>query len=350
MLRTMADTDRRAMISRIVAASMVFVVMLGCGVLGYVWLGQGRWTPSDALYMTVITLSTVGYGETLPDLETVDGARAFTMVLILAGSGGMLYLTSAVTAFIVEGDLRGALKRRRMDNRIRKMQDHVIVAGCGATGTSVITSLRKQGQDIVVIEQDEARVERFLQESEHRPPYMLGDATAEKVLVEAGIERAKGLVAALSDDRDDLFLVFTARHMNPKLRIVAKTVDPANARKMEMAGADFVVSPASLGGLRLATAIARPSVLRFLDAMHADPVDPHHIDEVELDPRSPVVGRSLADAGIREKSALVLAIRYPDGSYVYNPPTYTLLRAHQTLILLVRMDDHTELLEMLGPH
>lgn len=345
----MADnTDRRAMISRIVGAATVFMVMVGAGVVGYLWLGQGRWTPGEALYMTVITLSTVGFGETLSDIEEVHGARTFTMLLILAGSGGMLYLTSAVTAFIVEGDLRGALKRRRMDNQIHALKDHVIIAGCGATGTSVITSLTQQGRPVVVLEQDPSKVERLVRESGLRPPYILGDATAETILQEAGIERAYGLVAALSDDRDDLFLVFTARHMNPKLRIVAKTVDPANARKMEAAGADFVVSPASLGGLRLATAIGRPSVLRFLDAMHADTVDPHHIDEVKLPPRSPVIGRSLAESGIREKNALVLAIRYPDGAYLYNPPMDAILGADQTLILLVRLENHPDLLQALG--
>ncbi|MCA9567605.1 MAG: potassium channel protein [Myxococcales bacterium] len=336
------------MIRRIVGAAGVFAAVLATGIAGYLWLGDGRWTAGDALYMTVITLSTVGYGETLEGLNTVPGARAFTMLLILAGSGGMLYLTSSVTAFIVEGDLRGALLRRRMDNAIRALDAHVIVAGCGATGSSVISELTKHGHGVVVLESNEAKIDRLRREHGLTPPYILGDATAEAVLEEAGIARASGLVAALSDDRDDLFLVFTARHMNPRLKIVAKTVDPANARKMEMAGADFVVSPASLGGLRLAAALHRASVLRFLDAMSTDAVDPHHIDEVELPADSPVVGRKLGDTRIRACSALVLAIRTPDGAYTYNPPTDTVLEAGHTLILLLRTEVHDDLLELLG--
>ncbi len=344
----MGELDRRAMAGRIVGAAAVFFGMLVAGVAGYTWLGAGRWTVGEALYMTVITLSTVGYGEILEGLDQVAGARAFTMVLILAGSGGMLYLTSTVTAFIVEGDLRGVLQRRRMKNTIRALSGHVIVAGCGATGSSVVAELTRQGRPLVVVESDPTKLERLSRECGLSPPYVIGDATVETVLEEAGIERASGLVAALSDDRDDLYLVFTARHMNPALQIVAKTVDPANGKKMERAGADFVVSPSSLGGLRLAAAIERPSVMRFLDAMSNDAVDPHHIDEVRLTEESPVVGKRLDESGIREHAALVLAVRHPDGSYVYNPPTDTVLRPGQTLILLVRMENHPDLLELLG--
>lgn len=336
------------MAQRIVGVGAAFLAVLFIGTGGYMWLGDGRWTWSEALYMAVITVSTVGFGETLDAMDQVAGARAFTMVLIIAGSGAMLYLTSSVTAFIVEGDLRGALQRRRMEHAIHALNGHIIVCGCGATGSSVVASLHAQGREMVVIEGDKEKLARLKRESGLTPPHIIGDATAEAILKDAGIERASGIVAALSDDRDDLFLVFTARHMNPNLRIVAKTVDPANARKMEMAGADFVVSPASLGGLRLATALGRPSVLRFLDAMSTDAVDPHHIDEVMLHEASPVVGRTLANSGIREKSALVLAIRAADGVYTYNPPTDTVLCPGQTLILLVRVEDHPDLLDLLG--
>lgn len=346
-----SDADpavRAAMIQRMLAAGGIFAAILGIGVVGYTWLGQGRWTWAEALYMTVITLSTVGFSETLPGIETVDGARAFTMVLIVAGSGVVLYLTSSVTAFIVEGDLRGAWRRRRMDTAINAMRDHVIVCGCGATGSSVVQTLTTQGREVVVIEADADKVERLYQNTGLQPPYVLGDATSEATLLAAGIAYASGLVAALSDDRDDLFLVFTARHMRPELRIVAKAVDINNAPKMERAGADFVVSPASLGGLHLATALGRPSVLRFLDAMTSDAVDPHHIDEIELPADSPVVGQTLATSGIRDCGSLVLAVRSASGATSYNPPTETLLVAGQTLILLVRMEHHPDLLELLG--
>jgi voltage-gated potassium channel len=338
---------RVAMAQRIVSAGGMFAFVLSVGVVGYVLLGEGRWSWFDALYMTVVTLSTVGFAETLPGIAEVTGARWFTMLLIVAGSGVVLYLTSSVTAFIVEGDLRGAWRRRRMDNQIDALSGHVVVCGCGATGSSVVRGLVEQGREVVVIEGDEAKLHRLAAETGITPLYIVGDATAETTLEAAGIRRATGLVASLTDDRDDLFLVFTAREMNPALRIVCKAVDEKNSAKMERAGADYVVSPSALGGQHLATALGRPSILRFLEAMASDAVDPHHIDEVLLEEGSPLVGVPLAEAGIRDRGALVLAVRSERGAHRYNPPGDTVLAAGQTLVLLVELAHHEELLDYL---
>ena len=339
---------RRVVIGRAARAIGLFAVVVGIGVVGYTWLGGGRWTPAQALYMSVITLSTVGFSEALPGMEEVPGARGFTMLLILCGTGTLLYLTSALTAFVVEGDLRGGLRRGIMNRRIEGMSGHYVLAGLGATGHHAAAELTASGRSFVVLESNESKLERAREEGLDML-YVIGDATDEDCLARAGLDRAAGLIAALADDRDNLFLVFTARALKPDLRIIAKTVDPQNTKKMQRAGADAVVSPALIGGTRMASALLRPTMLGFLDEMMRDREDPHRIEEIVLPVGSPVAGRTLGEAGIRKHSdALVMAVRDPDGRLRYNPPAGLVLEAGLTLVVLVRAEDCCELRRALG--
>ncbi len=323
---------------RLYSAGVVFGTVFLVGGLGYRLIGRGRWDYSDCFYMAVVTLSTVGFAETLPDMDQVPGARIWTVGLILLGSGTLLYFASTLTALIVEGDLRGALQRNKMRRLLDAVENHIIVCGVGATGSHVLGELIATRHPVVVIDTDIKRIERLTHEVGSFL-HVIGDATEDEVLDKAGIHRARGLVACLTEDRDNLFVSLTARALNDGLRIVSKTVDSENAAKMRRAGADAVVSPAFIGGVRIASEMVRPTVVRFLDEMLRDPAGSLRIEEVPVAPGSPLEGSTLAQAQFRDRTeTLVIAIRHPDGTNLYNPGPDTLLCGGQTLIVLAHAD------------
>ena len=341
MAEHLSDSTRRDLIRRLLTAAGVLVFVLVLGATGYHQLGTGRWTWSDCFYMTVITLSTVGYGETLAGFDTVPLARPWTVGLILLGSGTLVYFVSTFTALIVEGDLGGALRRNRMRKRVEGMKDHVIVCGVGTTGIHVVAELVATETPFVAIDQNEERLVRLQEEHGDKVMHwVLGDATDDEVLRDAGIERCRGVVAALHDDKDNLFVTVTVRALNPRARIVAKAIEPTAVEKMRRAGADSVVSTNYIGGMRLVSEMIRPQVTQFLDQMLRDRTKNLRIEEVEVPAGSPLVGLALRDTGIRKAAdVLVIAVREPGGEIVHNPPPTSVLSAGLTLIVLARTKD-----------
>lgn len=337
------------LLNRLYTAALAFGSVWLLGGLGFFFIGEGKWSYGDCLYMAIITLSTVGFAETLPDMSQVPAARAWTVALILMGSGTLLYFASTLTALIVEGDLTGALRRRQMERNIDGMHDHVIVCGIGTTGAHVVQELVATATRFVVIEKDERKVERMLGEIGGFM-FVIGDASKDEVLEEAGIRRARGLIGALTDDRDNLFVAITARALNDTLRIVVKAVDPENAAKMKRAGADAVVSPAYIGGMRLASEIIRPTVVQFLDDMVRDRDQNRRIEELPVPEGSPLAGRALRDVDFSHVTdTLVIAVRYRDGRHLYNPGPDVRIEAGQVLIVLARGDQVRKLHEALAP-
>lgn len=338
------DDQSRALLGRLWTAGFVFAVVTMVGAAGYAVIGEGRWSVDECLYMAIITLSTVGFGETLSGMEQVPMARAWTTVLILLGSGTLLYFASTFTAFIVEGDLRGAIRRRRMGTLLSRLSNHVIVCGVGSTGYHVVEELVQSRTPVVMIDTDMERIERILAEHpEADLLYVHGDATVDHVLEEAGLHRAAGLIAALHDDRDNLFVTITARALCDTVRLVSKAAESDNVVKLQRAGADSVVSPAVIGAVRLASEMVRPSVVQFLDQMVQNPHQTRRIEEVLITADSPLAGHKLQDAGLREVAdSLVIAIRFVDGHHEYNPRSDIELRAGMVLILLVKSEEvHT---------
>jgi len=329
------DDQSRSLLSRMYSAGVVFMLVTAIGAGGYHTIGQGKWSFGDCLYMAVITLSTVGFGETLPGMDASPWARAWTGALILLGSGTLLYFASTLTAFIVEGDLRGAIRRRSMERLVGRVKNHVIVCGVGSTGTHIVAELEQSGTPYVVVEKEQSRIERLVAERGHEVLYVLGDATEDHTLDEAGIERAQGLIAALREDRDNLFVTITARALSETVRIVAKAVEIDNTTKLMRAGANSVVAPAMIGGARMASEMVRPSVMQFLDNISKN-VDNRRIEELLLKADSPLCGLPLMDARLREAcDALVIAVRFVDGQHEYNPGPDLVLRAGMVLIVLV---------------
>jgi voltage-gated potassium channel len=301
------------------------VAVLVAGTVGYVALG---FSLLDAVYQTVTTVSTVGFREVQP-LGT--GGRIFTIVLILVGVATALYTFTLVLEAVVEGRIQELLGRKRMERQIARMADHVIVCGFGRVGRNLAHYVSNAGQDVVVIENDADRA-AVAEASAH---VVRGDATSDEVLKEAGIERARVLVTALTTDADNLFVTLTARSLRPDLFIVARARVEGSEAKLAQAGADRVVNPQGIGGARMAAFVLQPNVAEFLDVVMHDGSLEFRLEEVELPPGSPLVGRSLRETHIRDSTgALVLALRETGGRFTTNPPPETVLAAGQILIAI----------------
>lgn len=322
--------------NRLLYAALWLVVVVVVGAAGYHTIGHEHWTWSDCIYFTVITLSTVGYGETLDGFANVGYARIWTIGLIVLGSGTLLYFISTLTAFIVEGDLQGVLRRNRMQSKLNQLSGHYIVCGAGTTGIHVVEEFISSHMAFCVVDTNEARLaelaERFGRDKFF---YIVGDASDDATLLAAGIVRAAGVIAALHEDKDNLFVTVTAAALNPNARIVAKAVEVTSRAKLIRAGAKAVVAPTQIGGMRLASEAIRPKVVEFIDLMLRDPKKNLRIEEVTIPESSPLVGCQLKDTEIRKKTkVLVIAVRYADGRYEHNPAPEQRLEQGATLIVL----------------
>jgi len=312
---------------------MVSVVLAGA--LGYHFLGAGRWPATECLYMAVITISTVGYAEVLSDLQFVPYARLWTSVLIVLGSGSMLYFASSLTALIVEGDVGGAMRRRRMQRKIDGLSGHIILCGAGSTGRYVLEGLEHGIKPLVVVDLSQVHLAICSRAYGSSLFVVQGDATEDETLLQAGIERADGIVLALTEDRDNVYATVTARSINPRIRIVAKAVTLGAEGKLRRAGADEVVSPAKLGGQRLAAQLVRPSVMDFFSRVVLGDDGGVGLDQVDVPHRGPLVGRSLGELRLREKvDVLVVGVRPPDGEWVARPGSETRLVGGSRLVVI----------------
>lgn len=346
--------DQREVFRRrlILAASLLgLVVLVGAG--GYQLLGDGRWDTESVFYFTIITLSTVGFGETLPGMDHVPYARLWTVGLIFFGSGTLLYFISNLTAFIVEGDIQGAIRRNRMQTRISKLHEHFIVCGIGSTGIHIVEELLHTNYSLVVIDRDLERLEQLARKfGPQRFLFIHGDATDDEVLVSAGIERAQGVIAALTDDKDNLYITLSAyqlareRAQKGEFRIVAKAIDPSARPKLMAAGATRVVSPSQIGGMRMVSEMIRPAVVEFLDLMLRDPEKNLRIEEVRIASDSTLVGAKLRDTEIRARTkAMVIAVKHAGEKvrYTYNPGPDLEIEDGMILIVLAEVAEMNRL-------
>jgi voltage-gated potassium channel len=314
----------------------ILVVIIGGGI-GYYLIGDGRWTLSDCLYMTVITITTVGYDEVLHGMNTVHYARMFTVILLVFGTGTIVFFASTITAFIIEGDLRNVLFASKLKKRIKRMKDHVVVCGAGSTGRNVIEELIKTGVSVIAIDTREEELKAIADaHPDASYSYIVGDATDDDVIAQVNINGARGVVAALSSDKDNLYLTVSARQTNPSARIIARCAELSHVEKIRRSGADAVVSPNYIGGLRMVSEMLRPSVVRFLDDMMRDARAAYRIEEVTLGDAVRTLGETLRDARVRERFGMtVLAMRDKDASvWTYNPDASEKLAPGMTLVVL----------------
>lgn len=299
----------------------LFVILLGSGTLGYRIIEGPQWTALDGLFMTVITLATVGYGEVHP---LSPAGRIFTILLLITGAGLMAYTVTALAQFVVEGKLREIWGKRRMKDRISALKHHFIVCGAGNTGLVVIHNLLAKQTPIVVIDSNPKVVEEL---TEQQIPAIEGDATADETLIEAGLKHAAGLVTALPHDADNVFVTLTAKGINPEAFVVSTAGTIESVPKLKRAGSNYVVTPAIIAGARMAAVLMRPSVVDFLDATMAGDDQGLQMEECRIRDRSFLAGKALKDADIRKRSgAIIVSVRRgektiinPEPGYVFEP-------------------------------
>jgi len=322
----------RMFIPRFLAAFAYLLGLSLVGMVGYMLI-EG-WPMHDAFYMSVITITSVGFAEIRP---LSQAGRDLTMVLLLGGATGIGIWFALITSLIVEFDLNDVRRRRRIMRSIAALSDHIVVCGGGRTGRQVIEELMALGQEFVVIEQDAKRL-AWIQEQHPDVLTVMGDATLDTNLKEAGVDRARGLLTCLSADTENVFVCLSARHLKPDLTIVARALEEAALDKLYRAGADHVVSPNVSGAIRMASMLLRPDVVTFLDiATRSDGLE-LRFEQAAISEDSKLAGLTLMQAKIPQETGLiVIAVRKRTDethTWVFNPAADTMLAPGDQVIVL----------------
>ncbi|MBM4287075.1 MAG: potassium channel protein [Deltaproteobacteria bacterium] len=313
-------------LKRIIIGVVWLLATFGIGTLGYMVV-EG-WSLFDGLYMTVITLTTVGYGEVRPLSQP---GRTFTILLIFLGVGFMFYVATAIAQAVVEGQLQDVFGRRRLEKKIRNLKDHFIICGFGRIGEVIARELSHNNIPIVMVD-NRPQHTPFLERSGYL--HVIGNATQEEVLLAAGIEQARGLISVVSSDADNVYIVLTARSMKPDLNIVARAGETGSQQKLRRAGANVVISPYELGGQRMAQTILRPTVVDFMDVAFGEAID-LSLEEIPVGSSGDIIGQPLKESGLRQRLDLIIvAIKRLDGSMLFNPQSDTRILQGDTLIAL----------------
>lgn len=339
------EEQRRTLIRSTILIALIFLI----GVVGYSVIGGDRHTLIDAAYMTIITLTTVGYGEII-DLTQSPAGRVFTMLLLLFGAGIFVYFFSNLTAFIVDGNFDRMIWRRRVRRMIANYDKHFIVCGAGRVGRHMIRELLATERPFVVIETNESLAREFADEVGTQFAIVTGDATDEETLKEAGIDRAEGLCAALPNDKDNVLITMTARSLRADLRIVARCTDEKFVAKLKRTGANSIVATNAIGGLRLVSELVRPDAVTFLDTMLRDKDKRLRVEELRLEARSRATGKSIGElraANVRD--LLIIALREPNSdAWQFNPRDGARLAAGASVVFMASPEARKTAQELWG--
>lgn len=311
--------------------ALLFIVLL-LGSAGYSLI-EG-WSLADSFYMTVITIATVGFTEVH---ELSPSGRIYTIFVILIGVGVVGFTLSNFTAFLVSGQIRELLRAGKMQKRIAKLKDHYIVCGAGRMGSEAVRELVHERKELVVVDRDLEKIRQFEAEG---VPVIHGDATHDDVLIRAGVEQARGLLATLPDDAANVFVTLSARGMNPHLFIIARGADESSQSKLPKAGANRVVLPYHIAGTRMASMLVRPEIVDFFDVVMGKDELSLRMEIIRVRPGSPLAGHSLKDSNIRRESggALIMGIIRKDGKMIPTPDRETQVLDEDQLLVLGHLD------------
>jgi voltage-gated potassium channel len=327
-----------------IALGMLFAVHL-FGTLGYMYLTEGKYSWFDCFYMTFITVATIGFAEII-DMSSNQPARILTVVIGILGAGNLSLLFSVVTVALLETDLNGTLRRKRMEKQIKKLKHHYLLCGFGRVGRNIAHELEATGRHYVAIDEDLVRLEEYKEKSPGLL-YLHGDASDDDVLVAADLEDAKGIFAVTGDDSRNLMIVITAKQLKPDVRVVARCQEVRNVEKMRKAGADAIVSPDFTGGMRIASAMIRPHVVSFLDEMLKSEKN-LRVEEVMVP--AGFIPKPLGALKLRSANYVLLAVRERNGNWQFNPDKDFLLKPAFVLIAMAnsvgRMEIEALLIEM----
>ncbi len=321
---------------------VLMVLLMIVGTVGYVIIDDYTWF--NAFYMTIITVATVGYGEVEPLSQE---GKLFTSFLIITSFGTFAYAVSAITKFVIDGEINHFLKHRKLNSAVEKLSDHVIICGYGRNGKQAAQILKKHDKRFVVIE-DDVKVTSNIN---HRFSDLVlhGDATQDEVLLKAGIMKAKALITTLPADAANVFIVLTARNLNPNLTIISRASDDGSDAKLKIAGANNVIMPDKVGGAHMASLVMKPDVMEFLDYITAQSADSINLEEISFESISDTLkNKTLRDLEIRNKSgANIIGFKTVSGEYVVNPSADTEIIPKSKIFVLGSPDQIKKLKELL---
>ena len=316
--------------SRLVNALIMLFTLCIFGILGYRYLSDYQWI--DAIYMTVITITTVGFAEVNP-LDTPS--KIFTIFLILASIVIVGYAISIITEFILSKNNFKNLKQRKMQKRIHGMSKHIIICGFGRNGKQAAKKLFAYKKPFVIIERDKEIIERF---EEDNLPFVLGNANEDEILLEAGVDRADTLISALPSDADNLFVVLSARQINKDLRIISRASEETSYHKLKLAGANNVILPDNIGGDHMASLVVVPDLVEFIDNLSIVGQGNINIEEVPVEKLYDISEvKTIRDLDLRKKTGCtIIGFKNPSGEYIVNPEAGTALVEQSRIIVLGR--------------
>lgn len=320
----------------------VIISLIVFGTLGY-HLIEG-WEIIDSLYMTIITITTVGFKEVEP-LST--GGKIFTMVLIVTSLSSLIYVGTSIARFVFDGDLANYIKTYRVDKKIEKLKNHVIIVGYGRNGEQAAVELAEHGVDFVIIDRRDNVIARIREDRELL--YIKGDATHEEVLEQAGIYEARALIATTPNDADNVFVVLTARSMNPGLTVISRASEMGSQMKLKRAGATNVIMPERIGGQRMAKLVHQPDVVEFLEYILLQKTQDVSLEEISCRTLAQqFVGKSIHDLKVREMSgANIIGMKTGGARYIFNPDPKMIVSRNDQLFVLGSPGQIKKMKEML---
>jgi voltage-gated potassium channel len=326
----------RRMPNNLKIALISILILIVIGTAGF-HLIEG-WDVLECFYMTIMTLTTVGYGDFTPESSA---GKIFTVMLVIFGVGTMLYTVGLVAQTMVEGRLMNLMGRGRMEKTIEKMSNHYIICGCGRIGMLIARELHAEKVPFIVMDNNAEAIQKVQDEGF---VYFRGDATHDKSLIGAGIKRARGIVCVLPSDAQNLYVILTAKELNPTIWILSRSEEEASEHRLLRAGADRVMSPYTLGGNRMAMAILRPAMLDFIEITTRRQSLELRMDELEICQGSPLVGKSLEESEIRQRYGLIIvAVKKDSGKMIFNPVASYVIQNGDKLIALGEEDNVSKL-------
>lgn len=319
--------------NRILQALFLIIMISLVGVIGFMLIEGYNFL--DSFYMTVITMSTVGFG-TIGELS--NPGKAFSVLLIILSSGTVVYAFTTITTFVIEGEMQQILTKYQLNKKVGKLENHYIICGMGRNGREAAIELTRQKRDFVIVERDEEVIEEYMET--HKYLFIKGDATHEEILEQAKIHSAAGLVSSLSTDAENVYITLTARGMNPRLTIVARASNETTINKLKRAGADHVIVPNLIGGRRMANVLTRPALMEFVDIVTGEGSSQLHLEEVTCDNHPKIMGQTLAGLHIRSKTGvLVLGAKKSNGELELNLPANRKISKGDRLFILGTDDE-----------
>tara|TARA_B100000683_G_scaffold277760_1_gene338668 strand:+ start:8869 stop:9888 length:1020 start_codon:yes stop_codon:yes gene_type:complete len=326
----------------IYSISFLFIVIV-VGIIGFMIL-EPRYTFLEAVYMTIITIATVGYREVY---EPSEGVMVFISVLIVTSFGTFAYAVSAISAYIIDGEFREYFKEYKVKSEVSKLNNHVVICGYGRNGSQAVTIMEKHNQPFVVVEQDPVVIEDI---KKHSPEALIvsGDATHDEILLEAGIDKAKSLITTLPSDSNNLFVVLSARSINNKLKIISRASEDNSDKKLRIAGANNVIMPDKIGGAHMASLVMKPDIIEFMDYISAQGQIDVNLEEISFDELpSKFKNKTITEIGIRRiTGANIIGLKESDGDFVVNPMPETVITAKTKMFVLGTPDQIKKLKEL----